>query len=246
MKLMEPVYRTMESSITSLIADLIAVHGVPTSVGEADDLADLIFPLLLTERRTIWAREAGMIADDHPDLVIPEVPFYPATATRKMVRRAAGLAPGARGVQLELFDPKTVELYKTSVAPYTEPAAAEVVKAFTDRTAAGSARHVKSASRDLVTETARTNGVGWARRLQGGENCSFCALLASRGAVYSKETVRFRTHDHCDCTGDIVRDAGHWDGKEEADRLLELWESSDGMTDFDRRYKEMISDALPA
>lgn len=232
--------------MSALVADLIAVHGVPTSVGEADDLADLIFPLLLTERRTIWAREAGMIADDHPDLIIPEVPFYPATATRKMVRRAAGLAPGARGVQLELFDPKTIQLYKTSVAPYAEPGSAVVIQAFTDRTAAGTARHVKSASRDLVTETARVNRVGWARRLQGGENCAFCAMLASRGAVYSQKSVRFRTHDHCDCTGEIVRDPEQWEGKEEADQLLELWQSSDGMTEFDRRYKEMIADALPA
>lgn len=44
--------------------------------------------------------------------------------------------------------------------------------------------------------------IGWARRLSPGA-CSWCAMLASRGAVYSKATVGFGGHGkagHCRCT----------------------------------------------
>lgn len=39
---------------------------------------------------------------------------------------------------------------------------------------------------------------GWQRSAAGG--CGFCQMLASRGAVYSRQTVDFGAHDHCRCT----------------------------------------------
>jgi hypothetical protein len=40
---------------------------------------------------------------------------------------------------------------------------------------------------------------GWAREVGPGA-CSFCAMLATRGAVYkSEETASFEAHDHCHC-----------------------------------------------
>ena len=38
----------------------------------------------------------------------------------------------------------------------------------------------------------------WARVPEPG-CCAFCALLATRGAVYNAHSVQFRTHDHCRC-----------------------------------------------
>lgn len=41
---------------------------------------------------------------------------------------------------------------------------------------------------------------GWAREVEPGA-CSFCLLLATRGAVYrSEKTADFKSHDHCRCT----------------------------------------------
>lgn len=41
---------------------------------------------------------------------------------------------------------------------------------------------------------------GWERVISGNA-CGFCAMLASRGAVYkSHKTADFRAHDHCNCT----------------------------------------------
>ena len=39
---------------------------------------------------------------------------------------------------------------------------------------------------------------GWERVIEPGA-CSFCAMLAGRGGVYSEATVDFRAHDHCHC-----------------------------------------------
>ena len=41
---------------------------------------------------------------------------------------------------------------------------------------------------------------GWARFAGGGDgSCGFCMMLISRGAVYSKSTARFGSHDNCNC-----------------------------------------------
>jgi len=43
------------------------------------------------------------------------------------------------------------------------------------------------------------DATAWAREVEPGA-CWFCAMLASRGAVYrSQESGNFRTHDHCRC-----------------------------------------------
>lgn len=44
---------------------------------------------------------------------------------------------------------------------------------------------------------------GWAR-IPEANPCSFCALLATRGAVYKANTVGFRSHDHCRCHAEPI------------------------------------------
>ena len=46
-------------------------------------------------------------------------------------------------------------------------------------------------------------------RVTDGNPCAFCAMLASRGAVYlTKESASFEAHDHCQCHVIAVHDAG--------------------------------------
>jgi len=40
--------------------------------------------------------------------------------------------------------------------------------------------------------------IGWQRNTSGG--CKLCRMLADRGAVYKKSTVRFAAHPNCKCT----------------------------------------------
>lgn len=66
------------------------------------------------------------------------------------------------------------------------------------------ARRQKSMSE--ARETAKTGPVlGYARVLAGEVNCAFCAMLASRGAVYKTEqTAGFEAHDNCVVEGTLV------------------------------------------
>lgn len=44
---------------------------------------------------------------------------------------------------------------------------------------------------------------GW-RRVTAASACAFCIMLRGRGAVYSRQSVTFRAHDHCRCSAELV------------------------------------------
>lgn len=50
--------------------------------------------------------------------------------------------------------------------------------------------------------------VGWKRITRGSKSCSFCRMLADRGAVYRKGTATFASHDDCMCTAAPVFEGG--------------------------------------
>lgn len=62
-------------------------------------------------------------------------------------------------------------------------------------------KNVLDAGRMTVLNTANRDrrSHGWAREVEPG-CCSFCAMLATRGAVYkSDQSASFEAHDHCHC-----------------------------------------------
>ncbi|SCX06811.1 VG15 protein [Corynebacterium jeikeium] len=66
-------------------------------------------------------------------------------------------------------------------------------------------RLVLQPARDTMVKTCERDGTGYARIPEPGA-CHFCLMLASRGAVYAKDTVvttnmMSRYHDHCRCLG---------------------------------------------
>lgn len=65
---------------------------------------------------------------------------------------------------------------------------------------AGLQKRIANAGRDVVTTSsiADPGARGWMRVGAGG--CDFCAMLVSRGAVYSEATVDFASHDRCRCS----------------------------------------------
>lgn len=64
-------------------------------------------------------------------------------------------------------------------------------------------RHVLNAGRDtlILSTAADKRARGW-RRITDANPCSFCSMLAGRGAVYSADTADFQAHDHCGCTAE--------------------------------------------
>ena len=70
-------------------------------------------------------------------------------------------------------------------------------------------QHVLAGGRDLIDKTVRYSGKDSRyRRVTDGKPCAFCAMLAGRGPVYTEESVDFRSHGGCGCTGEQV--FGEW------------------------------------
>lgn len=90
--------------------------------------------------------------------------------------------------------------------------------------------------------------LGWARVLVGAENCAFCAMLASRGAVYKSEaTAGFVAHTvnasgvggDCDCQCVCVVKGQPWEGEKEAALLQDMWEDArDNPTEDEKKVME--------
>lgn len=64
----------------------------------------------------------------------------------------------------------------------------------------GVQRRIADHIRSTITNnsTADPAATGW-QRVGFGE-CAFCAMLISRGAVYSEASADFASHDHCNCS----------------------------------------------
>ncbi len=96
-------------------------------------------------------------------------------------------------------------------------------------TIAAGKRIMLDAGREMLVEASRRdpNVNGWAR-ISDGSSCPFCAMLVSRGPVYSEATVSFRSHDRCGCGVRLVfkndRDNG-W--SKDALALNRLWKGTD-------------------
>lgn len=78
-----------------------------------------------------------------------------------------------------------------------EPPIEEIKK----RVQAVSSKNVLDTGRSTVLKNAHRDrrSRGWAREVEAGA-CSFCAMLATRGAVYkSEDSAKFEAHDHCHC-----------------------------------------------
>lgn len=65
----------------------------------------------------------------------------------------------------------------------------------------GMQRRILNVARGTITgsSVADPKARGW-QRVGHGE-CAWCRMLISRGAVYTKATVDFASHDSCQCTG---------------------------------------------
>lgn len=156
-----------------------------------------------------------------------------ASAYIEEYRRAEGASAAPLGVaawnqaymrdNLHLAGPVRVKLLTKGGMTGTAAASAALTKF------GGIARRgVMQGGRMMVHETAKRDGnvVGW-RRVTDGDPCTFCAMLATRGPVYSKDTVLtdgegLSYHGHCGCTGELVY--GEWEPNALEEFFIEEYE----------------------
>lgn len=118
--------------------------------------------------------------------------------------------------------------FKTNMRISADPARARLVMSTALR---GSAQRLTVAG-DRATIVGTVQGsdqiAGW-RRISSGSSCAFCAMLVSRGAVYSKASADFQSHDHCSCSPEPLYEREP--EPEDVRRLQEQWaEATGGVT----------------
>lgn len=242
-------FKRVERDANAMAIDLLDRRGIPTDTDSALELGAEVWRYTSAARRGMATTQENLLRAEPGALHIARPRRYPMTASIKLIHRCAGLMPGQPlATEARYYDPETRRMTRARVSPWAMPELPETREAFRARIAAGVARHVKQVARDMVIDTAtktrmrKGQKVGWARTLSGSENCAFCAMLASRGAVYTKDTVKFRSHDHCDCSATIVHAGQDWDGAQDAARLGKLWQDSGGMRDFAKKLEEMSNE----
>lgn len=147
---------------------------------------------------TRWVRAAGLVIERDRRIAAG------LAATYLQAHRAASEVPPAPAVMADTAPPAQVT---TALAATTFPHVRRAATleeglrtAFVTSSGAAS-RLVLNGARETITSSIRSDPgtAGWYRST-GAKPCAFCALLASRGAVYkSEETADFRVHDHCSC-----------------------------------------------
>jgi hypothetical protein len=116
----------------------------------------------------------------------------------------------------EVLEYLTDSSFAARTLTWNEEAFEKSVRAFLSKVIDGDLTRLLSLLQDRVDyeskqaagETIKYNAgidsrhVGWARVPTGSETCSFCIMLASRGAVYKSEKTaggHGHYHSHCDC-----------------------------------------------
>jgi hypothetical protein len=170
------------------------------------DILGLWLDLDLAAVRSSWpavrVAVSSLIRDSWGKSLAQSQEFY------SLSRDLAGIESGLPSV----VPPELAEPYVLKVADMTGPGrilqdikSGQPVRQAAEHAGvnlAGAATYLAlSASRGGVTSQVAADpaALGWAR-ITSGHPCAFCAMLASRGAVYkTQKTAGFEAHNHCAC-----------------------------------------------
>lgn len=131
--------------------------------------------------------------------------------------REAAAAPGAFSAELAPLpgSARYEALVRWGVDPLYHPDAHDLSKMTAQQlvrslVSGGLQKIVTNADRLTVVENTQRDPAssGWRRETRAGA-CRFCRMLHDRGAVYSRDTVTFSSHDHCHCSASPAFDSGH-------------------------------------
>jgi hypothetical protein len=78
----------------------------------------------------------------------------------------------------------------------------------------------------MRTFSGRSQVAGWRRVAGRSSPCAFCLMLIGRGAVYSRESADFRTHDRCSCVPELLYQ--HEPEPPEVRQLQQQWHQATG------------------
>lgn len=121
--------------------------------------------------------------------------------------------------------PVSIKTYLSNglgLAAATEKAKANVLRVGKSRTLEGGREHLINLTKN------DKDAVAWSR-VSDGQPCHFCAMLVSRGPVYSEKTSDFKAHRGCGCSvRPVFKDEADGGWSPDAKALSELWEAEGG------------------
>lgn len=237
--------RDIQRRLERDVAAKIDEFGVPMDTDAVYDITVELHPIVVKYRQEAYRAYVEQMGRDMAQLGLEVAPAriqgYGPHATYDALARAAGFGEKPSNIILELVDDETKELIKKSVPAFAFPNHPRVIEQMSARLTRTLMRHTLNAGRKAVADTARLGRVrnattkrpigrriGYARVLTGQESCAFCAMLASRGPVYSEDTATRRAdgrryHDGCDCRAVLVIEGQPWEGEQEFHRLQAAW-----------------------
>lgn len=231
-----------ERELRGIVLDALKQHGVPTNDAQVLQLAEILHPQIVRRRQWLYRMQVAEMGRDMASrgLEVRPAPLddYDLSATVAVVNRTTGRDPD-HTVLVEGLDKKSGQARPVTVTPAnrTEP---EVIERVASGLGAATSRHALAAGRNVVAgtaalgmardaETKSARRVGFARVMTGAETCSFCTMLASRGPVYSSDSVVRRRdgrryHDNCDCVAVLVVAGQSWVGESQSKALYKKWQ----------------------
>lgn len=155
--------------------DLAAIWRQVASAVEAQEALNDILPDLLRQYGEAASLLAAEWYDDLRDQYLHEAPRFGAIPADLGDQGAEALTGWARNTAT------SVETMQALIA-------------------GGVARRIADWARETVMGSAFADprAEGW-MRVGRGTACAFCRMLISRGAIYTERSVRFASHDDCNC-----------------------------------------------
>jgi hypothetical protein len=214
--------------LRKLIRAVLHALGVPITPFQINETAIRLFRPTLDARDYNYAAAVRYLAGLHlpPDIVVPAPRPFPLEAIKATLVDVTHNLHIA-GEPITAANRTDIRVIETARKAIEGPIAKQ---------AAEPARETIAAIGELA------EGYGWARVLVGATSCSFCAMLASRGPVYTSRAAAVgrggpmgayhtpyvnksgvTVGGFCDCIAVIVPRGKPWEGEQAYLALEDLW-----------------------
>lgn len=229
--------------LQKLVRAVLHALGVPVTPVQVHDVAIRLYRPTLDARDYNYRAAVAYLQPQLPSgVIVPAPRDYPIQALEQTITRvSSGLRIAGEPVNPDTRSDTLVieEARKAIEGPIT--------------------RHALEPARETaqaIGEDELLDGYGWARVLVGAYSCSFCAMLASRGPVYTSRAAATgrggspldlfhtpylnkngkRVGGNCDCIAALVPRHKSWEGERAYLALEDLWQrTTEGFSNDDAR-----------
>lgn len=220
--------------LRKLIRAILHALGVPVTPYQVNEIAIRLYRPTLAARDVNYAAALAYLRtlEAPPTRLAPRPRDYPVAALTSTIRRVVSdlRIDGEPITEANRSDTRVIELARKAIEG---PVARQAMEPARETIAA-------------IGEDEEQPGYGWARILVGAYSCSFCAMLASRGPVYTSKAAALgrggsplslyhTPHPNkngklvggfCDCIAVPVPRVGRWEGQAAHQKLEKLWQDT--------------------